>query len=514
MATAGSKRKWATPQDWEKHRQTIISLYRDLELEEVLETMQRDHNFYSTKKIYKTKIKEWDIGKRLNDDDILAILHLRSQREAASKQSEFWIMGKRVNESNIQRYLKRKPELLVRYRRVHRPANTHESSRLVCVTPPPAPGMVWRFPVGTTLAEAESILVDCRDYFRSSWDAGEWKVDDDGLVMSVRAGRKGADVTDDVLSKFYTAADLLYRSNFPGAFKVLDLAFRETGEIVSQNVPRLLSLLLIVFERLAHRGQKDTLNILRKYIQSQADGISSGNKKLPTVLKRVSALEIDKYDEVFPRVYNLMIEQADEIFGPGSNLSLEIYWHMFGSYIMQQDTAGQIRSLKRELDKISPDAGPHPWVLRHQRLYAWKISQKTRGEGLFDEAQEELRMVEHTYAIDENQSVDASRHWGFAAMIEIGRGDLEAAERFFRLSVKHAMNTTDEDAVQYSMFKLTEVLDKMGRTEEAERIREYGRNRIAEMTAVVQWDWDAFQKRTAVEPVTIPSPEDETGSLT
>lgn len=413
-------------------------------------------------------------------------------------------MGRRVNESNIQRYLKRKPQLLARYRRGHRPQNPHEFTRLVCVTPPPPPDAVWRLP--GTLGEVEFILADCRDYFRSSWDSGDWKVDEDGLVMSVRAGRKGTEITDDVVSKFFTAADLLYRSNFPGAFKVLDLAFRETGEIVSLNVPRLLSLLLIVFERLARRGQKDTLNILRKYIHSQADAIGDGNRKLPAVLKRFSTLDIDRYDDVFPRVYGLMIEQSDDMFGPGSNLSLEIYWHMFGSYVMREDAVGQVRSLKKELDKIRPDIGPHPWVLRHQRLYAWKISQMKRDQGKFDEAQEALRSVEHTYD-DVSQSLDASRHWGFAAMVEIRRGDMAAAEKFFRLAVKMAMNTSDEDAVQYSMFKLTDVLDKMGRTEEAEKIREYGRNRIAEMTAQVQWNWDEFQARTAVEPVTIPSPE-------
>lgn len=215
-------------------------------------------------------------------------------------------------------------------------------------------------------------------------------------MVGVRAGREGSEMADGALSKFYTAADLLYRSNFPGAFKVLDLAFRETGEMVSLNVPRLLSLLMIVFDRLLRRGQRDTLNILRKYIQSQADAVSIGNKKLPAVLKRVSALEIDRYDDVFPRVYDLMIEQADDMFGPGGNLSLEVYWHMYGSYVMRRDMASQVRSLKREMDKIGADAVPYPWVLRHQRLYAWKIGQMERDQGRLDEAQEALRAVEHT----------------------------------------------------------------------------------------------------------------------
>jgi hypothetical protein len=48
MATVESKKKWATPQDWAAHKQTIISLYQDRELEEVMEIMERNYNFYST----------------------------------------------------------------------------------------------------------------------------------------------------------------------------------------------------------------------------------------------------------------------------------------------------------------------------------------------------------------------------------------------------------------------------------------------------------------------------------
>lgn len=401
-----------------------------------------------------------------------------------------------MDEVNIRRYLRRKPELVVRYRRGYREMDG--VSRVRCVTPPPAPEGVW------VMGEAEGMLMDCRDYFLSSWGSGEWVVDGEGMVVCVRSGRRGTEVTDDVMTKFYTAADLLCRSNYAGAFKVLDLAFRSAGELVVSNAPRVVSVLLTVFWRLVTRGQRDTLDILRRYIAGQADGGGGG---LGKVLRRVSSLEVESYADVFPRMYDLMIEQADDIFGPGSNLGLEIYWHRFAGFVMQEDTMGQIRSLKKELDKIHPNAEPKPWVLRHRRLYAWKTSQMKRDGGFFDEAQEALDMVKHTYTEDPAGAVDFSRHWGFAAMVEIKRGDLGAAERYFRESVRLSMLSNDEDAVQYSMFKLCQTLDMMpGREEEAKRIRAWSRGRIDEITAAVQWDWDEFQRRTAVEPVVVPSP--------
>lgn len=48
MATIEFKEKWATPEDWAAHKQTIIRLYQDKELGEVMEIMQRDYDFHST----------------------------------------------------------------------------------------------------------------------------------------------------------------------------------------------------------------------------------------------------------------------------------------------------------------------------------------------------------------------------------------------------------------------------------------------------------------------------------
>jgi len=48
MASTVAKKQWASTEDWAAQKQTIIGLYQDKELEEVMETMERDHNFFST----------------------------------------------------------------------------------------------------------------------------------------------------------------------------------------------------------------------------------------------------------------------------------------------------------------------------------------------------------------------------------------------------------------------------------------------------------------------------------
>jgi hypothetical protein len=48
MAEVGSRKKWATAEDWVTHKRTIVALYQDRELEEVMEIMEKEHNFFST----------------------------------------------------------------------------------------------------------------------------------------------------------------------------------------------------------------------------------------------------------------------------------------------------------------------------------------------------------------------------------------------------------------------------------------------------------------------------------
>jgi len=48
MAPGVSKRRWATAAEWSTHKDTICRLYRDMELDDLMEIMEREHRFYST----------------------------------------------------------------------------------------------------------------------------------------------------------------------------------------------------------------------------------------------------------------------------------------------------------------------------------------------------------------------------------------------------------------------------------------------------------------------------------
>jgi hypothetical protein len=43
-----SKKKWATKGDWADQKDTVIRLYKEKTLHEVMEIMERAHQFFST----------------------------------------------------------------------------------------------------------------------------------------------------------------------------------------------------------------------------------------------------------------------------------------------------------------------------------------------------------------------------------------------------------------------------------------------------------------------------------
>ncbi|ETS82838.1 hypothetical protein PFICI_04714 [Pestalotiopsis fici W106-1] len=62
-SNSSTKSRWATPADWEAHREHITRLYQDRTLKETMEVMLRDYGFSGTTRMYKSRIKAWDLRK-------------------------------------------------------------------------------------------------------------------------------------------------------------------------------------------------------------------------------------------------------------------------------------------------------------------------------------------------------------------------------------------------------------------------------------------------------------------
>ncbi|KAK4640813.1 hypothetical protein QC761_606900 [Podospora bellae-mahoneyi] len=70
-SSTGTK-KWATEEDFNKHREIITQLYHRETLSQLMQTMEVRYGFLATNKMYRARFKRWGLGKRKRSDSALA----------------------------------------------------------------------------------------------------------------------------------------------------------------------------------------------------------------------------------------------------------------------------------------------------------------------------------------------------------------------------------------------------------------------------------------------------------
>ena len=136
--------------------------------------------------MYKNRITEWGLDKRLKRDEVVRMYSLHRERFAAGKRSEFHIRERKVDWGSVQRFMKRRPQL-----RAQLNAGTLElevgSAELGVVvrTPSPEPiemrGVRVLLPMDAApgLRLPEELVRITRDYCEGALDGGFWVRDEE-----------------------------------------------------------------------------------------------------------------------------------------------------------------------------------------------------------------------------------------------------------------------------------------------------------------------------------------------
>ncbi|KAK3353779.1 hypothetical protein B0T25DRAFT_608241 [Lasiosphaeria hispida] len=171
---------YASQEDWETHRATItrLYLYEEMTLKQVRKHMEDSHFFYATEKMYKMRIKKWGLEKYNNMARVAYMVRLKRERDAVGKESDFTVRNRPVDWADIERYLKRKPDVIAKIEGgVVEVGNA--AMGIVCRTPSPDPAVMLSVPpklegprdVGAT----GDVLGLFRDYMDGSFDSGLWR---------------------------------------------------------------------------------------------------------------------------------------------------------------------------------------------------------------------------------------------------------------------------------------------------------------------------------------------------
>jgi hypothetical protein len=451
--------------------------------------------------MYKTKIRDWGIGKRLRDEDIIAILFLKYQKREEPANVEFWVRGYRVNDDNIRRYLRRKPKLLAQFRDGREPASD-DLAHVTCVARQPAPWILSPSRAKSPEQDAEAFMFNCKDYLEGALSSGKWIIDEAGVCVSREGGPRGSMIGKTVQTHFYTAVDSLNRSDFSEAFKVLDISFQSTGNALRLEIPRVLALIMNIAQLLDRKKQPEVLKVFLKYMRSQSQSLFGTHHGMAKVVDGIARIDVSAYREVFERVFLLLIDQSDALLGTDSSLSFELFWDFFCTLMVTESHQDQVGALTNQLAKVDLSRRERPWVIRIERLLAWKVAFWKANEGKRDEATRALQTAAETLSPASDADVDGDwpRHWLCAGKVFVALHDLPEAERSYVAGAKAGeAYGKDEDCLQVILDLLAQTLDMQHKPLEAVRVRDYARSRLQNIAAQVDWDWEEFARRTAEE---------------
>src|SRR5947199_7802648 len=102
-----SRTEGPASEQWDAYRSKITALYKDYTLKVVRATMQRDHNFVASEKMYKTRIKQWKLDKKCKAGEMSDALRMIEQRRAEGKNTYIVVRERILNERDIRKYFKR-----------------------------------------------------------------------------------------------------------------------------------------------------------------------------------------------------------------------------------------------------------------------------------------------------------------------------------------------------------------------------------------------------------------------
>ncbi|KAK8084145.1 hypothetical protein PG996_002926 [Apiospora saccharicola] len=234
--------RWATPGQWDQHRNTITSLYRRHTLSDIIRIMQKEHGFYATPRMYKLRIHAWGLRKNLNFKEAKELLERMIDRQQLPPDRDW-----HATLSQVHSYIARLPPikqatLMKLYELVDAAAGPPPESQNPCIhaaattqpRPPSPPTHIRELSLaaGCDLRRAEACVHHLRLFILGAFDNAWWSHD---TVPAIAETRR--------LFLWYQSSVVfqgaLRRRKTAQAFQVIRPYFDQQSLVLASRDPRL-----------------------------------------------------------------------------------------------------------------------------------------------------------------------------------------------------------------------------------------------------------------------------------
>ncbi|KAL5596770.1 uncharacterized protein BROUX77_006718 [Berkeleyomyces rouxiae] len=489
--SGGGTKSWATPADWVHYRDHITQLYieEDKPLKEVMDIMARDYNFCATEKMYKIKIKKWNLKKNLRENEVQAIIQQVTRRDAEGKPSAVMIHGKQFELTQIFRHAKKKGILKSQRRSRKRRAQEKEPvaeqdvpQYVRIYTPTPvreSPQFTLRAP--DSLHVPEQILCNLGVWMNGKVQSGAWNYwmksyTPFNETTETKGDPTGASVTliSDFYNHFLQGLQTLRTSrDTTKATRSFNIAFATLKNVMVMDDPRLMAMLLLTGLRTEKEGHgRDLGEMLWRYVRELSPYCVGAHSPLNRVWGTIATAFI--YNDVGQSMV-LMRFLSDQIKSWANNCTaMYVDFFMFQSEI-ERLSFGSSPATRATLRQMLQDSRASPFQDYNNIILQKNVCHQIARSLIKDNHPEEARTVLlQTPAAPLNNSRSARVvYLDLLANIELECGMVDIAAETMEKAV--ALSTTLwgelSSSTMYMVDTLIKIYSQMGALDRADALQ-------------------------------------------
>ena len=330
VPSTANQNGWATPESWESHRYLIEQLYqiKGESLPKVMRIMDSEYGFRATlvlnnqsflrallifarKKMYKSRIKQWGLGKNIRESEARAIIRKNKQRADQGKRSEIRVRNQLQNLAHVFRYLQRKGISIEDIYAQQTAPPTPEAVKLF--TPISSPILTPQ-----VLASPERMFHCIQDYVKGSFESGTWiKTDPTYQCSSVKD--KGNNSLSDIKG-VYEDCSLAFSEHSKGLFdraaQQLDVATARVKNIFIAEHPSSPQMLFNLIDYLSRRQKDWLLTAMFSSFSKQGKEILGSEHPLTGICEWLESIPESNFDDVMVRCMECMTDGFKSSLGP------------------------------------------------------------------------------------------------------------------------------------------------------------------------------------------------------
>lgn len=329
--------------------------------------------------MFKTRVKAWGIDKKLKNPEVFAIMVLKRERDAIGKASEFTIRGHLVDMDNINRYIRRNPELLTRLHAGDRPT-TQALAEVQCRTPSPRPLPQLLAPtihgMQQALPRQREVLMLLKEYVEQSLDCGQWaweydvsctpsNFDDCSGELFERTLTSLAVISRCMSSNDATtnANGLLFEPSFhPPTETMLEPALDAIRELVATQSPVFAARMISILWFLETHHDGGLLQLIVGQLSTIAAEVLGPSHSMARIW-RILATDVGyDYRRFCESAYAMLVPLFEQRIGSANLITVMLYGDHV-DYLSHSSRLDEALALCQQYQAKAEGAGrQHPWI--------------------------------------------------------------------------------------------------------------------------------------------------------